>query len=309
MTHPPQKILVGVDFSAESDRAVDHAAALARVTGAELVLVHACTVPDAPPMLDYTPPAMAEYRARLDADRASDRERLDALATRLTGLGLRASHRFADGFPDTALTEVARAIGADLTVVGTHGRTGLKWLLLGSVAQRVVRLAERDVLVARGEPLEGGYRRICVATDFSPSAERALDLAASLSHLGAALDLVHFWHMPPQLGLYEPINFTMTDEWRGSVEDELRTRGARLLAGHRRPGSSMTFSSIYEPVLPGLLEHLERGGYDLAVLGSHGRRGFRRFVLGSVAEEVARRAVCSVLVVHGGEAEAVEAAA
>jgi nucleotide-binding universal stress UspA family protein len=92
-------------------------------------------------------------------------------------------------------------------------------------------------------------------------------------------------------------------EWQGLLEEEIQEAGRRLIADHRRPGVSLEFHARFESVMPGVLEWLGRGGYDLAALGSHGRRGFRRFVLGSVAEETARRAPCSVLVAHGGDVD------
>jgi nucleotide-binding universal stress UspA family protein len=308
--HPPTRILVGVDFSPESDAAVAHAVAIARASGAEIVLVHACTVPEPPPAIaDYVEPTLGEFRRRLEDDVAADRAKLDALCARAAAQGVVVRQRVADGFPDTTITGLARELGADLTVVGTHGRTALKWLLLGSVAQRVVRLADADVLVARGEPAVGGYRRICLATDFSPISELALEAALDLAHLGAEIEVVHMWHLTPALGLSEPARLSSLSDWRGSLEEEIRAAGARLLAAHRRPGITLSFEPTFEPVLPGLLDRIGERGYDLTVVGSHGRRGFRRFVLGSVAEEVARRAPTSVLVVHGGERGAAEAAA
>lgn len=308
--HPPSKILVGVDFSPESDAAIAHAMSVARTSGGEVVLLHACTVPEPPALLgDYAPPALGEYRARVEADVAADRGRLEELRVRLSGQGVTVSQMVADGFPDTTITQVAHELGADLTVVGTHGRTGIKWLFLGSVAQRVVRLADSDVLVARGVAQAGGYHKICVATDFSASAELALEAALDVAHLGATVDVVHFWHLAPRLGFYEPIRLASLEEWRGSLDSEMKAAGGRLISAHRRPGLSLGFQAVFEPVLPGLQTMVEQGGYDLVALGSHGRRGFRRFVLGSVAEEIARRAPCSVLVAHGAEADREEAAA
>jgi nucleotide-binding universal stress UspA family protein len=304
----PQKILVGVDFSPESDAAIRHALGVARATGAEVVLLHACTIPQAPAVLgDFQPPAMEDYRARLEADLAADRRQLDVVAAALAAEGVKVSQTVADGFPDVTITALGEQIGADLTVVGTHGRTGVKWLFLGSVAQRVIRLSHGNVLVARGEARPGGYRRICVGTDFSPIADRSLEAALDLAGLGAEVDVVHVWNLAPRLGFYEPIRMASLDSWRGALDEEIGRSGERLLADHRRPGITLGFEARFEPVLPGLLEHIDRGRYDLAVLGSHGRRGFRRFVLGSVAEETARRASCAVLVVHGGEGEGAEA--
>jgi nucleotide-binding universal stress UspA family protein len=296
--HPITKILVGVDFGPESDAAVAHAAAVARSTGAEIVLLHACTVPEPVPTIDPIPAGLAEYRARIEADLQVGEARLARTEASLRAEGLLCSHRLDDGFPDATLADVAKDIGAELTVVGSHGHTGLRWLLLGSVSQQVVRLTERDVLVARGQPTRGGYRKICVATDFTPSSERAIEAAIDLAHLGAEIDVVHFWHVPPQLGVYEPIRLTHGDEWTGPIGEELAARGEAMIEGHRRPGVELSFRAIYEPVVPGLLELLARERYDLVAMGSHGRRGLRRLVLGSVSEETARRGPCSVLVVH-----------
>jgi nucleotide-binding universal stress UspA family protein len=310
MSHHASRILVGVDFSAESDAAIGHALAIARAKSSEVFLLHACTVPEPPAALnDYALPSMGELRARLEADVTADKAKLSDVATRFAAEGVKVTPLVADGFPDTTITQIGHDLAADLTIVGSHGRSGLKWLLLGSVAQRVVRLAESDVLVARGAAGHGGYRRVCVATDFSPIAGLGLEAALDLAHLGAEVEVVHFWHMTTGIGLYEISRMAMLDGWRGPVEHQLAEAGERLIAEHRRPGVSMSFRAIFEPVLPGALELIEREGYDLTVLGSHGRRGFRRFVLGSTAEEVARRAKSSVLVVHGAAAERVEAAA
>lgn len=305
MNHPPHKILVGVDFSPESVAAIRHAASVAKSAGAEVVLLHACTVPQPPSVIgDFQPPAMDDYRARLEADVAADRAKLERLRAELTAQGINVSQMVADGFPDTTIAQIGEEIGADLTIVGTHGRTGLRWLFLGSVAQRVVRLADSDVLVARGDAAPSGYKRICVATDFSPIAERGLATAIELAAFGAHIDVVHFWHLAPRLEFYEQIRLAAISEFQDSLEKEVYQAGRRLLAEHRRPGITMEFHARFESVLPGLLDWLSNDGtYDLAALGSHGRRGFRRFVLGSVAEEVARRAPCSVLVAHGGEVD------
>lgn len=136
-----RKILVGVDFSAHSGRALDRALELARTVGAEVHALHTCPLlayalgdehPDAP---DF------EHRvhARVDEELARLRERVAASGATLH------THRV-DGSPGPQVAAFADQIGADLIVVGTHGRTGFDRVLLGSVAERVLRLAHVPVL-------------------------------------------------------------------------------------------------------------------------------------------------------------------
>jgi nucleotide-binding universal stress UspA family protein len=295
----PPKILVAVDFSPESDLAVRHGMAIARHQGAELVLLHVGTILD-PPEPGFENHA-AGYRRAVEQGLRDNRERLESMRDRLRGQGVEVTHAVADGFPDTTILEVADEVAAGTIVLGTHGRTGLKWFLLGSIAQRVVRLAERDVLVARGDAPAGGYRKICVATDFSPSSERALESALALAASGAEIDLVHCWYVSPTFGASgEPLLLqALLAADRSGIEHGLRERGDALIAAHRRPGVTVRFEPVFAPARAALIERLEGGGHDLVALGSHGRRGVRRFVLGSVAESTVARAPCSVLVAHG----------
>ena len=93
------------------------------------------------------------------------------------------------------------------------------------------------------------------------------------------------------------------DQLEAALEQNLRAQGEALLAPRRRPGGpSVDFHLLREPPTPGLVHWLETHPCDLAVLGSHGRKGFRRAVLGSVAEAVVRRAPCSVLVARAASA-------
>jgi nucleotide-binding universal stress UspA family protein len=78
-----------------------------------------------------------------------------------------------------------------------------------------------------------------------------------------------------------------------------RVQGAELLARKAAPGLEILLHVFTERPVPGIIHWLETHACDLVALGSHGRRGIRRLVLGSVAENVVRHAPCSVLVAHG----------
>ncbi|HTM23281.1 MAG TPA: universal stress protein, partial [Kofleriaceae bacterium] len=189
-----KKIVVGIDFSSGSEAAIRAAMRLARHTGAEVCLVHCGVVPEHPVGIPHGLETTADaYNKILAEHLASDRARLEELHQRLSGQGVVVSQLVTDGFADTTLVKVADELGAELMVLGTHGRTGVKRFLLGSIAERAVRLAGCNVMVARPADGTGPYQRILVPTDFSPSARRALVTALSLAAPGATIDLLHCW--------------------------------------------------------------------------------------------------------------------
>jgi nucleotide-binding universal stress UspA family protein len=309
----PAKIAVGIDFSLEAEAAARHALDLARATGAELYLVHvAIPVADIPP-LTQTPSgarALDPIRAYLTEALERDRARLGEMRERLSRQGVTVRQALIEGHPDSGLCTAARELGAELTVVGTHGRTGLRWFLLGSVAQRVIRMSDTDVLIARGERgATGGYRRIAVATDFSPSSERALDRARRLAAPDAEIDVIHFYQHAPRVELYDAVRSAIGADLTEALLSDLRAAGQSFIGQKREQVPTIRFYAVAEPPVPGIIHWLERNRYDLVALGSHGRRGFRRFLLGSVAEAVARRAPSSALIAHGRLAESGSGAA
>jgi nucleotide-binding universal stress UspA family protein len=290
------RIVVGIDFSPESEVAAKYGVKIARHTGAEVVLVHAGMVPDQSLPLPRNE-AAREWQRIVDERLAADRRKLEELRERLASQSPEVSHMMIDGFADTALCEAGKQLGADLLIVGTHGRTGLKRFLLGSVAERVVRLYERNVMVARPGAQEGsaGFQRILVPTDFSVHAEDALRLALVLAAPGATVDVLHAWDTPPELAL----------EWTGPILDELaeqaQASGEKLLQKYRREELTITYHAMRARAIAGIADRLHQHEHDLVVMGSHGRRGLRRFLLGSVAEKTIRHAPCSVIVAHHSE--------
>lgn len=138
-----RKILVGVDGSEPSLRAVETAGRLASEGGAEVRLCFA--VPPAPVFVDAAALTLVEFDRRAE----EEARRVLAEARRTMPAEIPVQERIAHGQPASALLDEARAAGADLVVVGSHGRTGLRRFLLGSVAAQVVAHAEVPVLVVR----------------------------------------------------------------------------------------------------------------------------------------------------------------
>ncbi|MEO7731471.1 MAG: universal stress protein [Kofleriaceae bacterium] len=284
-----RKILCPVDFSPGSHTAMRAAVRIAIERGAELVLVHAW----------YLPPVATGGEAMLSADRVqqlSDDAQLalDDEVQAASALGAkRVTQKLLNGVPWTVITDAARE-DIDLIVIGTHGRTGLARILIGSVAEKVVRHAPCPVLVVRPDGAVSPFTHVLCPVDFSASAHEAMELAGQLAQPGGAgITLLHVIEVPvaysgePNLpGLYrdlDQLSVALLEEWA----KELRTTTSvpvtpRCRIGH--PGA-------------GTLAVLDADAtFDLVVMGSRGRTGMARALLGSVAEKVVRHARCPVLV-------------
>jgi len=141
-----KQILVPIDFSDCSLRALDYALTLALPFGAKITLLH--VVEPAVSQQSYlgvTPPLEETYQSLVEAGR----ERLVALSRKRIGNRLRAETLVRIGRAHSEIPDTAKALSADLIVMGTHGYTGLKHLLLGSTTERVVRHAACPVLTIR----------------------------------------------------------------------------------------------------------------------------------------------------------------
>jgi len=138
-------ILCAVDFSETSDVALDHALSLAEQHGAALVLVHAWQLP-AYAIPEGAIVASPQYASQIQAELQKS---LDAAVARVSGGAVKVSGKLGEGPAHLEVNRLAKELGADLVVLGTHGRTGLSHILLGSTAERVVRTCPVPVLTVR----------------------------------------------------------------------------------------------------------------------------------------------------------------
>ena len=134
-----QTILVATDFSSGSDLALDQAIQVAKGTGARVALVHVIE-----PAIEF--PMGAAYADVDGGYYASVDLALSAGAAKIEKAGLRCTTKILEGSVPSELTRWARELGASMIILGTHGRTGLSHVLLGSVAEKVVRHATCPVL-------------------------------------------------------------------------------------------------------------------------------------------------------------------
>jgi nucleotide-binding universal stress UspA family protein len=291
------KIIVATDFSEPSIEALREADLFAHNTGAELFVFHA--VPNLMRNNPLFPQENVEdvYKLPEILDRAA--EAVDDLINTYLHPDRDNVRVVVDtGWPDTALMRTAEDLGADLIVVGSRGYTGLRHVLLGSVAERVVRYAHCAVLVARASPQIG---HVLVATDFSDPALPAIQAAADIAvRREAKLSVIH------SLAVRSSFMSSAASPFGGGpfVPDKAAIGEARAAAEGLIQESIDRFgaeaTTIVEDGMPedDILRHAARLPADLVVLGSLGRTRINRIALGSVAETVARSAPCSVLVVR-----------
>jgi nucleotide-binding universal stress UspA family protein len=144
---PIRSILAAVDFSENAEQALAAAVDLAKQCGAELHVVHALDLP----IPIFNPYAVSIPDALLTQARDEASRRLRETVEKLGRQGVTAKSHLTEVPAAPAIARVAEDLGADLVVMGTHGHTGLKHVLLGSVAERTLRLAPCSVLIVKAK--------------------------------------------------------------------------------------------------------------------------------------------------------------
>ena len=276
------KILVAFDYDPPSRAALAEATRLATAAHARLVIAHV-----------YGPePIHPSDGVPLVLERSAVSQLLECDCSWARSFGIDCRVAVAEGDVADQLLRLIRDERPDLVVVGTHGRTGLDRLVLGSVAQRLLRTSPRPVLVVRpprrGAHGDAGLRRIVVGVDFTPASTRALEDARWLAKLtGAHLVLLH------AIARNTPIDV-----------DPSRRPQARLdeLAEELRAGGvGCTPIVTVGDAATALLAESEGAPTALIALGTRARAPSMRRLFGSVADAVLRRSRCPVLVAHAAE--------
>jgi nucleotide-binding universal stress UspA family protein len=302
-----KKILVPTDLSSVAG-AIEQAAFFANVYGASLTLFHAYGLPT--PTVDRE----AAYYTGLEEALAHSAQR------RLTEIRHELRRRFPDapaidtkavlGFAADEIVAEVRRGDFDLIVMATHGRTGVQRMLLGSVAERVVRMSPVPVLTVHpgaappaavtATPHVGTLRpsNIVVATDFSVDADRAVATGVELARrLGGRVALLHVCELPS----YAATEFGVYVASAGSVDQcVIETEHELLRLRRRYEDCGVPIVTDWRTGVPAeqIVAFASAKSCDLLIVGSHGRRGWRRLVIGSVAERVVRLAPMPVLTVH-----------
>ena len=297
-------ILVPLDFSRASMQALKYTIPLAEEFKAAIHLVHV------QPADELTAISRAGHLMLNCADAIA------LMQDRLAEVQRKHDVRFwpdnchvVSGRPFEEICKLAREIEADLIVLPTRGHSGLKHVVLGSTAERVVRYAPCPVLVPRGARYQSAIlndaantaglklRKILVPVDFSKCSLAGVKYAARLAKsTGATLRLLHVVFPYTQVFAMDRVGADVTPlietAKTAAREDASKLTKMNFLRGVPCETEVRTGSAIDE-----ICGETERPDIDLVVTSTHGRGGFKRALLGSVAEHVVRYAECPVIIV------------
>lgn len=206
------------------------------------------------------------------------------------------------------IVQRASDLDFDLIVLGTHARKGARRLLEGSVTEEVMRHAPCPVLAAPPPALRalGGnhgtvdVQRVLWAMDFDETTDIVERYVKSLARrTGARVTVMHAVPPPdpPATSFVTPYAFTVPPVDRDEALDQAREHVKRQEDALRRTGIDTTWAVEWGKPVDMIVATASEQRADLIVMGTHGRRGVRRLILGSVAEGVLRDAQCPVLVV------------
>jgi len=290
---PFQTILFAADFSQNAKEAFGAACSLATPKETRLHILHVVQpdlVPEEPTFFGQASVQFYDVQKDGRSDEAVMQSMREVYAP---DRPCEVEYHTRHGDVSTEIVHMADELGADLLVVGAHGRTGLGWLLTGSVATSVLRRARCPVLAlhSRERPPKVAEKPVVVLpTDFSESSAEAGKVARSLARdMGARLIILHVAPFDVLLNdMVVPVDPRL---YRDALEDERRRADGPDL---KYPAESrLSRGDAAEEIIRTAAEV----GCSLIVMGSHGRTGLNRLLVGSVAEHVMPRADCPVLIV------------
>lgn len=289
--------IVPLDGSSTAEAVLPWAIAVAKVFDLQLELVQ--LVKEAWPGGD----------AKAEAALQPARHYLQGVAAALESTGVPVASRAQPVGDDLAdgIVGIAKSLDAGLIMLATHGRTGVRRLVMGSVADGVARTAECPVLVVRGNSEQGRtapvIRRVLLPLDGSTLSEAALSHAARVaSTTGATLDLIQA--VPWSASLLVTANESYIPP---GLDEQLEAGAAEYLrqaAGQVPQGIKTETHVLRGDAASAILDYAERSGAALVVMSTRGRTGVARWALGSVADKVLRAGDRPVLLVRGSESTA-----
>ncbi len=277
------RILVPVDGSEAADAALDHALAIA---AAHDGTVHVLFV------ADTNRDSLTQIHGEVvDALEREGQQLVEATVERVSQRGVTVEGEVVQGHPAETISGYAEQYAYDLVVMGTHGRSGIERYLLGSVTERVVRSSSVPVLTLReDDTVTYPPERVLVPTDGSEDASVALGLGTDL--VVDTAGTLHLLSVVEVGGLGIDVRSTIVDELDDAagrtVEDAATTAReagvADVVADHE-------VGTVWRTIV----DYVEAEDIDLVVMGTHGRSGLERALLGSVTERVLRATPVPVL--------------
>ncbi len=286
-------ILVTTDFSECSRMALQQAAAIARLHGSDLVVLH--VVPPEPMINSALEPATWEYETVVQ----QAKEAMTTAQSDENLAGVKYEYLVETGGFEAVLQDAIRGREISLVVLGTHGRTGMKKMILGSVAEEIFRLASCPVMTIGPDVMptlltHGRFQSVLYATDFSAASRKALPFALGFAQESAArFTLAHVLEEGSVSAMY--------------LHDQLATNARKELEAMVPAHSRIAFPPDVEVVsgypVEEILRIARKNQVDLIVLGVHKASGVgartSAHLPWTIASTVVCHAKCPVLTVRG----------
>lgn len=273
------KILIGTDFSSNARSAMFAGISIAVKCLARIEMVHVISyLEDIYRASRFVVPDANWQKETLDRMEEFFPNRLYPNNERHVLVG--------NSVPQTILKH-GRETNCDLIVIGTKGRSAVAELLMGGVAHQVARGSEIPVMIVRdekhGRPVQG-FNRVLVPTDFSPESVKALKFGVNFADfLKADLHLVHVIdesEIRETIYSYPQYDLKMPESCEINVDDVLQAMLPKDLTGEGKVASLVGVPS------QAILHYCEEHSIDFIVMGTHGRKGLERLLLGSVTASV-----------------------
>ncbi len=301
------KILAAIDGSFQSEAAIDALVSFKWTGGTEIILFTVLKAPD----MGFGKKAGDQSQVMKEMA-AATADTLKGMATDLekTLPGSRVTFQIAQGEAKGEILEAAKANAVDMIIMGSRGHKGMELILLGSVSQGVLMQAQCPVVIVKSEPdsdapnLQEGFKNVLLTVDNSPYSRAALAWVKTLN-----------WSASTRFKLVTVVQ-PLTDSF-SSEESAVRatsiTRQHDSLHAMARTELESMAQDLIDAVGPGrvttqvgegdareLILHVAANwSADLIVMGSHGRTGLTKLLLGSVSHAVAVHGYCSVAIVKG----------
>ncbi|MCC7254248.1 universal stress protein [Hyphomicrobium sp.] len=278
-------VLAATDFSTRSQRAVRRAGLIARQAGAALTLLH---------IVDEDRPERL-----VELEQAEARKILDEQVASIPELrGVECRTIVATGAAHDAILRAAGAISADLIVMGTHRKQLLRDIFVGTTIERVIRCGTWPVLMVNTQALRP-YANVLVAADLSDASAAALRAAHALGFLAASrVTIMHAYE-----AMAKP-KMLLADVPKDKIDAYVEEERQRSLAELDAFIASLPFDPgpwtphVVEGEAPSAIsEAVQALSPELLVVGTHGRSGAAKILLGSVAEQVLRALEIDILAV------------
>ncbi|HEY5544685.1 MAG TPA: universal stress protein [Gemmatimonadaceae bacterium] len=297
-----KQILCPIDFSENATRALAHAAALARWYDAQLTMIHVVPVFE-DNMQSSFPFKGDDGRTPYAPVRADVLEQMRRSAEQASAAALNPTLLAEEGRTHAAIIDRAAALHADLLVVGTHGRGGFNRLLLGSVAEKVVRTAPCPVLtvppsVAHATAPQVVFKNILCPIDFSPSSLKAFEYALDLGRqANGCVTTLHALEYMDEEEPGEHVDASIR-QYRQHVIDDARQRLHALATEQSQTWCDIEEVVAIDRAYKAILQRASTHDTDLIVMGAQGRGSVELMLYGSNTQHVVRAATCPVLTVR-----------